>query len=202
MLRDGLNDDTIYFYVVRKGYRGSAKTLWNYIYCIEKNNFPDRIPMNPNRVKEWQYPRAVIIIKRNNLLKYLLTKNPKIKKDETIGKYIEAIKVKYPIVEKLETMFNSFYSVVMGDNPEDIDTFLEIYDGSEIDSFCKGIKKDIIPVKNAISSEVSSGFIEGNNKFKLIKRIVYGRSKLVNLSKKSILAFSVKKEDFNLFDLI
>ncbi|MEE1031858.1 MAG: transposase, partial [Ruminococcus sp.] len=41
------------------------------------------------------------------------------------------------------------------------------------------------PVKNAISHPESSGFVEGNNnKFKLIKRIVYGRSGLVNLSKK------------------
>ena len=46
--------------------------------------------------------------------------------------------------------------------------------------FCQSIKKDIAPVKNAISYNISSGFVEGNNnKFKLIKRIVYGKSKLV-----------------------
>ncbi|WP_368757173.1 transposase, partial [Enterococcus avium] len=41
-----------------------------------------------------------------------------------------------------------------------------------------------------MSHSISSGFVEGNNnKFKLIKRIVYGRSGLVNLSKKCLLAF-------------
>ncbi|MCI8683010.1 MAG: transposase [Lachnospiraceae bacterium] len=64
-------------------------------------------------------------------------------------------------------------------------------------------KKRYRPVKNAISLEVSSGFVEGsNNKFKPIKRIVYGRSKLVNLSKKCFLAFMPKVEGFELSKLI
>ncbi len=37
---------------------------------------------------------------------------------------------------------------------------------------------------------------------KLIKRIVYGRSKIVNLTKKCKLAFLIKTDDFNLMDLI
>jgi hypothetical protein len=36
-------------------------------------------------------------------------------------------------------------------------TFLEKYEISEISSFCNGIKRDISPVKNAISHNVSSG---------------------------------------------
>lgn len=70
-------------------------------------------------------------------------------------------------------------------------------------SFCNGIKKDIAPVKNAISHPESSGFVEGNNnKFKLIKRIVYGRSGLVNLEKKCKLAFMPKTGKFSLQDLV
>ena len=64
-------------------------------------------------------------------------------------------------------------------------------------------KLNIAPVKNAISLDVSSGFVEGNNnKFKLLKRIVYGRSGLVNLAKKCFLAFRSKDSSLNLFDLI
>ena len=59
------------------------------------------------------------------------------------------------------------------------------YENSKISSLCNGLKKDIAAVKNAISSPISSGFVEGNNnKFKLIKRIVYGKMKLVNLFRK------------------
>ena len=51
--------------------------------------------------------------------------------------------------------------------------------------------------------KISSGFVEGNNnKFKLIKRMVYGRSKIVNLTKKCKLAFLIKTKDFTLMDLI
>ncbi|WP_243124449.1 transposase [Clostridium sp. AWRP] len=171
MQRDGINDDLIYFYILKHGYSGNQKSLWNYIYCIEKNNFPDRTPMNPKCLIEWSYPDDVIIIKRNSLLKYLLTKNPKTKKDETIGKYINEL--------------------------------IEKYRDSSIASFCNGIERDIAPIKNAISLKVSSGFVEGNNnKFKLIKRIVYGKSGLVNLAKKCFLAFLSKRPSFNLVDLI
>ncbi|WP_265107692.1 transposase [Blautia obeum] len=61
----------------------------------------------------------------------------------------------------------------------------------------------MLPVKNAISFFISSGFVEGNNnKFKVFKRIVYGRSGLVNLEKKCKLAFMSKSEDFSLSELL
>jgi transposase len=91
----------------------------------------------------------------------------------------------------------------MGNSPDDLDIFIHAYQDSPIDSFCQSIKRDIAPIKNAISHSISSGFVEGNNnKFKLIKRIVYGRSGLVNLSKKCLLAFSATQEDFTLSDLL
>ena len=66
-----------------------------------------------------------------------------------------------------------------------------------------GLKKDIAAVKNAISTPISSGFVEGNNnKFKLIKRIVYGKMNLVNLFKKCFIAFLATKDNFSIYDLI
>lgn len=203
MMKDGLHDDIIYFYVRRQGYGGSRNTLWDYIYCIEKNNFPERKPMNQRWILEWRYPEDVTVIRRNALLKYLLTRNPKVKRDEAIGIHINAIKEKYPAAVMTEEIFSSFHSIIMGDNPGRLDEFLETYRNTKISTFCNGIERDIAPVKNAISLEASSGFVEGNNnKFKLIKRIVYGRSGLVNLSKKCFLVFSANRIDFSLNDLI
>ena len=72
--------------------------------------------------------------------------------------------------------------MLMGKEESKLDEYLKEYEKSEIQAFCTGIKKDILPVKNAISFSISSGFVEGNNnKFKVFKRIVYGRSGLVNL---------------------
>lgn len=113
------------------------------------------------------------------------------------------IKEKYPVATYVETVFKEFHGIIMGDAPEQLDTFLEKYGNSEIAAFCNGIERDIVPVKNAISHPESSGFVEGNNnKFKLLKRIVYGRSGLVNLAKKCKLAFMPKDENFNLGSLL
>ena len=93
--------------------------------------------------------------------------------------------------------------MLMGKEESKLDEYLKEYEKSEIQAFCTGIKKDILQVKNAISFSISSGFVEGNNnKFKVLKRIVYGRSGLVNLEKKCKLAFMSKSEDFSLSELL
>ena len=75
----------------------------------------------------------------------------------------------------------------MGDSPGEMDQFINQYGNSPLSSFITGLKKDIAAVKNAISSDISSGFVEGNNtKFKLIKRILAGRSGLSNLFRKKV----------------
>ena len=139
----------------------------------------------------------------SSLTKYLLTCNPKTKRNEEIGKYIEKIKEKYPVAAWVESVFHEFHGIIMGNEEEKAEEFIKKYKESSIKSFCNGIERDIIPVKNAISRPESSGFVEGNNnKFKLVKRIVYGRSGLVNLAKKCKLAFLSKVKDFNLLDLV
>lgn len=204
MMEDGHSNETIYFYILgQENFKESRRNLGEYIYLLGKNNFPGRAPFNANYVMEWVIPPEITVINRTDLLKYILTCNPKTKKDGTVGKYIEQIKERYPVVDKVETMFKEFHGVLMGSEPAKLDEYLEKYEGSEIKSFCNGIKKDITPVKNAISLPVSSGFVEGNNnKFKLLKRIVYGRSGLVNLSKKCKLAFLSKSKDFTITSLL
>ena len=108
-------------------------------------------------------------------------------------------------------IFDDFYKTIMGDDPNKLDEFISKYESkkdetdesnnyeSPIPSFINGLKKDILPAKNAISFPESSGFVEGNNnKFKLIKRIVYGRTNLVNLFNKCYLCFSFKRVNFTL----
>ena len=204
MMADGCSNELIYFYIRhQKSFHDSKRKLENYIYVIGKNNFPDRVPFNAKTTMEWVLPPEVTVISRTDLLKYILTCNPKTKRDPVIEKYIHQIKSTYPVVEKVESMFKEFHSLLMGKDETKLDEYLEKYEESEIQSFCNGIKKDITPVKNAISFSVSSGFVEGNNnKFKVLKRIVYGRSGLVNLEKKCKLAFLSKSKDFSLFALL
>ena len=203
MQRDGYTDDIIYHYVIRKGYEGNKATLWKHIYCISLNNFTDRKVKHPLHYMKWLYPPDVTVIKRGSLLRYILTRDPKKERDETVGCYINKIKAKYPVVEFVEKIFSEFYAAIMWKNPDAINEYIEKYQDSRIAGFCDWIKKDIAPVKNAVSMDASSGFVEGsNNKFKLIKRTLYGRAGLINLTKKCKLAFASKDAEFSLADLL
>ena len=56
-------------------------------------------------------------------------------------------------------------------------------------SFASGLLIDNDAVQNAVTSELSNGFVEGNNnKVKLIKQSMYGRADLKLLRAKVILA--------------
>ena len=204
MMADGWSNELIYFYIkYQESFHDSDHKLEDYIYVIGKNNFPDRVLFNKRTTMEWVLPPEVTVISRADLLKYILTCNPKTKRDPVIEKYINQIKRSYPVVAKVENMFKEFHSLLMGKDEAKLDEYLKKYGESEIQSFCNGIKKDILPVKNAISFSISSGFVEGNNnKFKVLKRIVYGRSGLVNLEKKCKLAFMHKNKEFSLSALL
>lgn len=206
MLKDNRTLYEILNYLLYIGYDDDVHQLRDYIKILITNNFANLNPEDYSRLtlfKEEAYPKEeVVTITRAELLRDILTIDPDLK-NKKLEKYLDIIEEKYPIVKEVKTIFKEYHSVIMGQDADRLDEFLQKYDKSIIQSLCEGIKKDIAAVKNAISSPISSGFVEGNNnKFKLIKRIVYGKMKLVNLFKKSFLAFSVNKESFNIFDLI
>ena len=108
------------------------------------------------------------------------------------------IKEKYPITEQIRIAFKEFHDTIFSNDESKIDDYIETYKNI-LPSFCNGLKKDITAVKNAISNKINSGFVEGNNnKFKLIKRIVYGKQKICNLFKRCFLAFTSTLDDLTL----
>jgi hypothetical protein len=114
-----------------------------------------------------------------------------------------ADKAKYPVLAEVGKAFHDFHAAIMGDSLEALDKFLKDYGSTTLKPFCDGIEKDVTPVKNAISFSASSGFVEGcSSKFKLLKRSLYGRAKLVKLQKKRMLAFASNDPDFSLKDLL
>ena len=212
MIRDGIDPYIIKAYVIMKGYKGTDRALEACIERYAKNNFG--IILNRGSFKELSYPPGTVIIKRRDILKYITVKNDE-DKDETIANYFHQITEKYPIVKKCQEIYDEFHSIIMGSDPDKIDKFISDHlvessaddDIEDIDSgisgFAASIKKDIHPIKNAISFSESSGFVEGNNnKFKLVKRILYGRANLVNLFRKSYLVFRFDKPDFDITSII
>ena len=201
MILDGIKPEIIFSYVIKKGYSGSWDALSNRIKRLLKNNFS--ISLSMGWYIKYKYPDNIIIIKRNEILKYITTKNEKTKKNKTVEKNIQIIKERYPIITELEKIYDSFYSTIKEADTDQLDKFIDNYRESVLKGFIEGIEKDIAPIKNAISYPYSSGFVEGNNnKFKLIKRILYGRSKIVNLFRKCYIPFLMNNKDFKLIDIL
>jgi len=203
MLKDGVDTEIIYGYVCQCGYSGNPSTLLGYIETVKKNNFPERKAINPMRMVKLRYTEGTGAVSRSDLLKYVLTCNPKTPLDTKVAGIIDAARDKFPILEYAGKAFHDFHTVIMGASTDALDAFINEYEDSELRAFCENIKKDIAPVKNAISYPLSSGFVEGcNNKFKLIKRSLYGRAKYSNLYKKCMLAFAGNDPAFNLRTLV
>lgn len=200
MIIDKVPPEYIIAYVVKKGCSATENTIATYIKCFTDNN---KLPYNYSKLIyiNYKYPDDVVIISRYELLKTSLTLDDK-KKDIEIEKYKEIIIQKYPIVEEVRNIFEDFHDTIFSKDENKLDEFLKKYQ-DKVPSFCNGIKKDIAPVKNAISLQISSGFVEGNNnKFKLIKRIVYGKMNIVNLFRKSYLCFLATTDDFDINEVV
>lgn len=198
MLLDGIQPEVIFSYCIKKGYTNSWKALDNRICRLLKNNFGVKLKIN--WYAKWEYPNELIVISRNDILKHITSKH---QKNMVIEEYMNILEDKYPIILEMRKIYNDFYGTIMGSDCEALDTFISKYKESRLKMLIEGIEKDIAPIKNAISFPQSSGFVEGNNnKFKLIKRILYGRSKIVNLFRKCYLPFLMNNTDFQLMDLL
>ncbi len=223
MCKDNISPVIIKEYVLYKGYTGTKISLESFIKRILYNNFDIKTYRDSFQQKAL-YP-GLVIIKRRDLLKYITTKNEKIPKDKTITKYLNIIKDKYPVINEIINAYNDFYNIFKVKDESLLDVFINKYSvnkynvdektgeiietddnienvKSGIEGFIKSIKKDIAPIKAAISYNENSGFVEGNNnKFKLIKRILYGKSNLVNLFNKVFSIFALNYKN-NIFDLL
>ena len=196
MLKDGVSQEYIFAYVKLKGCEASDRYLLDYINLVAKNNGFEY--KNRTTFVKMEYPSDVTVISRYDLLKHLLTLDEKKEKDLKIKENIDIIYKKYPIAKQIQVIFKDFHDVIFSAVPDNLDIFIELYQDT-IPTFCNGLKKDIAPVKNAISFEINSGFVEGNNnKFKLIKRIVYGKSKLCNLLRRSFIGFMSTLDNFDI----
>ena len=201
MIRDKIDLNYIIAYLIMKGYDGSIRNLKSYIYLIAKNN---NLPyeMETDFFSKMVYPNDVIVFTKSELLKYILTINENKYKDERITDNFDLIIEKYPIVKEIQNAFKDFHETIFSKNPEQLDFYIDKYNNT-IPSFCNGLKMDIAAVKNAISSDINSGFVEGNNnKFKLIKRIVYGKQKIVNLFKRCYLCFMATNDNFDINEMV
>ena len=170
MLQDGHNISNVFWYVKEKGCKLTDEGLVKSIVSIYEIVFPNHRKPDIKRYIELKYDEGEYVIRRCELMKYLVTVNPKTKKNKIITKYEKLILSKYASVRNVQTIFKEFHSAIMGDAEEAIDVFISKYKDGELRGFCKSLSQDIEAIKNAIRYSYSSGFVEGgNSKFKLLK---------------------------------
>ena len=198
MLMDNQPYEYIIAYVLKSGFNGTIIRLKDKIWKLAKNNNIKGIKFTHN---QYVYSNDQIIVTRLELLKFILTIDDNKLNNNNIKNNIELIESQFPKVKEIKTIFEDFHNTIFSKDEETLDVFIKLYK-DVIPSFCNGLKKDIAAVKNAISDSINSGFVEGNNnKIKLIKRIVYGKQKLVNLFKRCYLAFASTLEDLSLLKI-
>lgn len=54
------------------------------------------------------------------------------------------LKEKYPCIAVIEEMFSSFHAIIMGNDPDKPNPYIENYKETEISRFCHGLKKDML----------------------------------------------------------
>lgn len=86
----------------------------------------------------------------------------------------------YPVLWILESCIQEFRAIFEHKNISYLYLFIEKFKVSsikELATFAIGLEKYIDAIENAVASDLSNGFVEGmNNKLKMIKRTMYGRS--------------------------
>lgn len=201
MLADGQDPAFIYSYILHIGYAGSLHSLVNHIKTIARNNFG--IKLNIGFPDKCSYPEDTVIIKRFDVLKYITMKDKTKMEDTDVARYYSLTAEKFPQVKLCAEIWDGFYAILMGGAPDKLDGFLEKYKASPIEPFINGIKMDIAPVKNAISTSVSSGFVEGGNcRYKATKRLMFGRSGLHHLFLKTYATSIIMRTGKKARDLI
>ena len=109
MARDNINHIVIKEYVKSKGFVGTENSIEYFITQLLKNNFD--IKLHRDSFEKSIEVLGLITIKRNDLLKFITTKNDRVKKDKNIEKYISLIKEKYPIINEIINVYNDFYNI-------------------------------------------------------------------------------------------
>jgi hypothetical protein len=95
---------------------------------------------------------------------------------------IDFIFSKYPQVSEIRQCILDFRKIYDNKEVTFLERFIALYSENQskpIKSFASGLRSDLAAVKNSVTSELSNGFVEGNNnKIKAIKRMMYGRAKI------------------------
>lgn len=172
-------------YIRNRGYTGSASAIR--MYTTRKRRLENQALGTSTSKDE--------LVERQHLIKLLYRPIEKVK-EITLNK-LEAVIEKYPILSQILELVKSFKEILFNKNPNNLDNWIEkaaLLGIPELNSYIKGINRDIDGVKNSIIYDYSNGLAEGSvNKIKVIKRIMYGRCSFETLREKVLRLEKMRK---------
>ncbi len=140
----------------------------------------DPVPLPDNTIPEKDFD----YLKRTDIFQYLWDSRAM---DESHRQFLFAT---YPIVAELKKCILEFRQIFINKNPFLLYLFMDHCFASStarLVNFAKGLRQDFEAVENAVTSNLSNGFVEGcNNKIKMVKRVMYGRCSIRLLKAKLI----------------
>jgi transposase len=166
MNTDNRKASDIYETIRDRGYEGTYSNVRTYLSKIRKEQ---------GLGKKVSHKRTAL--ERRRLISFLFNDISKFKESDQkmMKEYIETNRN----LQNLYTTVKSFRDILKNKDESRLKNWLtkiKKYNIRELNSFVRGIERDIEAVKNAIRSEYSNGIIEGViNKIKVIKRVMYGR---------------------------
>jgi len=164
--------------ITEDGYNGKLTQVRKYChklidelgieYNSKKNSVGATVKKNQNY--------NVYCVKKSDIFQYIWSD-----KDLELHDVVYIIR-KYPDVLDIIETVRDFRNIYIEKSVDLLDQFISKYSVSGIKSlksFASGLLIDYAAVKNSVASNLSNGFVEGNNnKIKLIKRAMYGRAKI------------------------
>ena len=184
-LQSGMSRKDIYLSVVAQGYQGKQTAAYDYMnkvvefYSIDVSIYKSSSADAIQRKKDLQ---KYDYLTRSELFKFLWMNC------EISPAHKDYVFSKYPQLYELNICIKEFRQIFNEKRMPQLYLFIEKYKESGIkalSAFAKGLENDMEAVENAVSSDLSNGFVEGTvNKLKMTKRVMYGRCRRVLLAAK------------------
>ena len=179
MLQDRCTFEEIEAAIREDGYRGAKSTIK--AYTIQQQRIMKEV--NAEAMKNTE------VIKRKGLIKLLYLPIEKVK--DITSEQRERVIHEYSVIGDLYELVRSFKEMMFTKQVKKLEIWIERalqLQIEEINSFVRGISRDLEAVENAIAFEYNNGLAEGSvNKLKLAKRIMYGRNSFMLLRNKVLL---------------
>lgn len=190
LIKTGYIEKQIVDILLSEGYKLSTSNARHMIRKVTKDNNLNinkySNVSNSVRTRKGASDENYTYLRRSYIFDYLWM-DAELSETEKI--YIHA---NYPKVFSLKKCIMEFRELFKTKNLALLYIFIEKYisiDISELSSFVNGLLKDIEAVENSVCSDLSNGFVEGNNsKLKMIKRTMYGRCSQKLLAAKLLLS--------------